>query len=58
MIDNLKVLILYILRDIKIIDIKKIILEKVLDYEIETINWITQLYLDNHLDGYYSDKRC
>ena len=55
MIDNLKVLILYILRDIEIIDIKRIILEKVLDYEIETINWIAQLYLDNYPDGYYSD---
>ena len=55
MIDNLKVLILYILRDIEIIDIKKIILEKVLDYEIKTIKWIAQLYSDNYPDGYYSD---
>ena len=55
MIDNLKVLILYILRDIEIIDIKKIILEKVLDYEIETTNWIAQFYLDNYPDGYYLD---
>ena len=55
MIDNLKILILYILRDIEIIDIKRIILEKVLDYEIKTINWIELLYLDNYPDGYYSD---
>ena len=55
MIDNLKVLILYILRDIEIIDIKKIILEKVIDYEIETINWLEQLYEEIYPEGYYTD---
>ena len=55
MIDNLKVLILYILRDIEIMDIKRIILEKVIDYEIETINWLEQLYKEIYPERYYSD---
>ena len=62
MIDNLKVLILYILRDIEIIDIKKIIWEKLQDYEEEEllnsikklcIYYEHQYYLDS--DGYYTD---
>ena len=31
------------------------ILEKVIDYEIETINWIEQLYQEIYPEGYYSD---
>ena len=53
--DYLKVLILYILKNIEIIDIKKIILEKVINYEIETINYLEQLYEEIYPEGYYSD---
>ena len=53
--DYLKVLILYILKDIEIIDIKKIILEEVINYEIETANCLEQLYEEIYPEGYYSD---
>ena len=46
---------MYILKNIEIIDIKKIILEKVIDYEIETINCLEQLYEEIYPEGYYSD---
>ena len=62
MTDDIKILVLYILRDIKIIDIKKIIWKKLQDYEEEDLlNSIENLhtyyehqyYLDS--DGYYTD---
>ena len=37
MTDDIKILVLYILRDIEIIDIKKIIWEKLQDYEEEEL---------------------
>ena len=43
------------LKDIAIIDIKKIILEKVIDYEIETTNCLEQLYEEIYPEEYYSD---
>ena len=46
---------MYILKKIEIIDIKKIILEKVIDYETETINYLEQLYEEIYPEGYYSD---
>ena len=62
MTDDIKILVLYILRDIEIIDIKKIIWEKLQDYEEEIllnsienlhIYYEQQYYLD--LDGYYTN---
>ena len=61
MTDDIKIRILYILRDIEIIDIKKIIWEKLQDYEEEEllnniencIYYEHQYYLDS--DGYYTD---
>ena len=42
MTDNFEVLVLYILRDIEIKDVKKIIWKKIFDYEDELLstNWI------------------
>ena len=62
MTDDIKILVLYILRNIEIIDIKKIIWEKLQDYEEkELLNSIENLriyyeqqyYLDSN--GYYKD---
>ena len=62
MTDYIKILVLYILRDIEIIDIKKIIWEKLQDYEEEEllnnienlrIYYEHQYYLDS--DEYYTD---
>ena len=62
MTDDIKILVLYILRDIEIIDIKKIIWEKLQNYEEEEllnsienllIYYEHQYYLDS--DGYYTN---
>ena len=46
MTDDIKILVLYILRDIEIIDIKKIIWEKLQDYEEEELlNSIENLHI-------------
>ena len=70
MTDNFEVLVLYILGDIEIIDVKKIIWEKIFNIEDEEldINQIEdelgEIYLsddnhyydlDNYSDGYYTD---
>ena len=66
MIDKFKILVLYILKDIEIVDIKKIIWKKVFNIEDEELeNWIEdeleQIHLNDnsyysYLDNYYSEK--
>ena len=63
--DEFKILVLYVLKDIEIVDTKKIIWEKIFDIEDEELeNWIEdqleQIYLNDdsyysYLDNYYSD---
>ena len=61
MTNDIKILVLYILRDIEIIDIKKIIWKKIWNYEEEELlSPIENLHLYNesycsYLDSYYSD---
>ena len=70
MTDTFKVLVLYILGDIEIIDVKKIIWKKIFNIEDEELdkNQIEDelgeiylsddnhyYYLDNYLDRYYTD---
>ena len=59
MIDRVKILILYILKDIEIKDIRKLIWEKIFNFEDELLNteWIEQWLENIDFDGryYYSD---
>lgn len=57
MIDRVKILILYILKDIEIIDIKKLIWEKIFDFEDEELERIENELENIDFDGryYYSN---
>ena len=62
--DKTKVLVLYIIKNLELEDIKKIIWEKIFDFEDELLNtnWIEDelenidFYDRNNLDSYYSDE--
>ena len=65
MIDKFKILVLYVLKDIEIVDIRKIIYEEVFYFNEDLLSSIENLHLHNesycsyldscYSDGYYTD---